>query len=124
MEIRERETRYKVDLRKRLLSFSIAVLKFLMDLPDKKELDVIKYQLSKSATSIGANYEESQTATFNEFMQRIRISLRETNETIYWLKIMDALNLGSSDGRIRLLNEAVEIGKIFGSIASKANQKK
>ena len=85
---------------------------------------MIKYQLSKSATSIGANYEESQTATYNEFIQRIRISLREANETIYWLKIIDALNLGSTENRIKLINEADQIGKILGSIVSKANQRK
>ena len=122
--VQEKGTKYKTNLRSRLLNFSIAVLKFLIGLPQKRELDVIKYQLSKSATSIGANYEESQTATYNEFIQRIRISLREANETIYWLKIIDALNLGSTENRIKLINEADQIGKILGSIVSKANQRK
>ena len=122
--VQEKGTKYKINLRSRLLNFSIAVLKFLIGLPQKRELDVIKYQLSKSATSIGANYEESQTATYNEFIQRIRISLREANETIYWLKIIDALNLGSTENRIKLINEADQIGKILGSIVSKANQRK
>lgn len=53
--IRERKTNYAVDLRERLLNFSIKTIKFLMTLPDKKEIEVFKYQLSKSATAVGAN---------------------------------------------------------------------
>ena len=45
--------KYKIDLEERLLQFSVKTLKFLMKFPVRKELDVIKYQLSKSATSIG-----------------------------------------------------------------------
>ena len=47
--------KYKIDLEERLLRFSVQTLRFLMKIPVRKELDVIKYQLSKSATSIGAN---------------------------------------------------------------------
>ena len=43
------------DLRERLLDFSVSVLKFLHTLPYRKEYEVLRYQLSKSATSIGAN---------------------------------------------------------------------
>jgi hypothetical protein len=42
------------ELRERLLEFSVTVLKFLSTLPYRKEYDVIRYQLSKSSTSIGA----------------------------------------------------------------------
>ena len=57
------------ELRERLLEFSVSVLKFLHTIPYRKEYDVLRYQLSKSATSIGANYEESQTSTYKEFLQ-------------------------------------------------------
>ena len=43
------------ELRDRLLNFSVDILSFLSTLPYKKEYDVLRYQLSKSATSIGAN---------------------------------------------------------------------
>ena len=52
--------KYEVDLKKRLLDFAINTMRFIMTLPYKKEFDVFRYQLSKSATSIGANYRETQ----------------------------------------------------------------
>jgi len=111
------------DLRERLLDFSVRVLKFLSMLPYRKEYDVLRYQLSKSATSIGANYEESQSTTYKEFLQKIRISLREANETIYWLRIIDKLEISTKEKINILVNEAIEISLILGSIASKADKK-
>jgi four helix bundle protein len=97
--IAEITAEYKSDLRERLLNFSVNVIRFLATLPYKKEYDVLRYQLSKSATSIGANYEESQSTTFKEFIQKLRIALREANESKYWLTIIERLNLGDKDKR-------------------------
>ena len=58
LEVREKGKEYVVDLRNKLLQFSVSVIRFLLNLPNKREYDVFRYQLSKSATSIGANYEE------------------------------------------------------------------
>jgi len=114
--------KYQIDLKKRLLDFAISTLKFLTTLQDRKEFEVIKYQLSKSATSIGANYEESQTSTFNEFLHKIRVALREANESSYWLKIIEALDIADQDQVKTLLMESQEIGKILGAIASKMDK--
>ena len=122
--IREKGSRYEVDLREKLLQFSIDTLTFLKSIPYRKEFDVLRHQLSRSATSIGANYEESQTTTYNEFIQRIRIALREANETLYWLKIIRGLNIGNKEQLKQLMVECEEILKIFGTIYSKVNQSK
>ena len=114
--------KYQIDLKKRLLDFAINTLKFLATLQHRKEFEVIKYQLSKSATSIGANYEESQTSTFNEFLHKIRVALREANESSYWLKIIEALDIADQDQVKTLLMESQEIGKILGAIASKMDK--
>jgi len=50
------------ELRERLLNFSVEILKFLKALPYRNEFDVLRYQLSKSATSIGANYSPGEIA--------------------------------------------------------------
>ena len=114
--------KYQIDLKKRLLDFAINTLKFLTTLQHRKEFEVIKYQLSKSATSIGANYEESQTSTYNEFLHKIRVALREANESSYWLKIIEALDIADQDQVKTLLKESQEIGKILGAIASKMDK--
>jgi len=38
----------------------VRIIKFIRNLPTTTEYKVIKYQLTKSATSSGANYEEAQ----------------------------------------------------------------
>ena len=109
----------KRDLEERLLRFVVDTMKFLNTISYKKEYEVFKVQLSKSATSIGANYQESQATSPKEFVQRINICLREARETNYWYKIINKLDIGESKLRKDLLNESKEIMLIFGSIHSK-----
>jgi len=103
----------------RLLKFVVNTIKFLRTLPHKKEYDVFKYQLLKSSSSIGANYEEAQACSKSEFKQRISNCLREARETHYWLKVLDRLKIGDDEKRKYLMKEANEIKLIFGSIHSK-----
>jgi len=115
----DRKRNYKIDLSERLLEFSVKTIPFLGTMPSKSEYDVIKHQLSTASTSVGANYEESQATTPKEFHYKISICLREARETHYWYKLIDRLKLGNEDERNRLLQEADELKRIFGSIKSK-----
>ncbi|MGD9900358.1 MAG: four helix bundle protein [Calditrichaceae bacterium] len=121
--VQEAGRNYVVDLNQRLLSFSVEIIRFLMSLPYKKEFEVLRLQLSKSATSIGANYEESQASTYKEFNQKVRIALRESNETNYWLKIVRELGVGDLKKLEKLMIESREISLILGAIASKVDKK-
>lgn len=51
------------NLLNRTFLFGVAVIKFLRTLPSTSDLKIIKYQLVKAATSIGANYEEAQAGS-------------------------------------------------------------
>ena len=90
-----------------------------MNLPNKKEFEVFQYQLSRSATSIGANDEEAQSASLKEFVQKSRIALREANESKYWLTILKAWHIGDQHIVNNLIPEAQEIALIFGAIVSR-----
>jgi len=111
------------DLRERLLVFSVNIFNFLRTIPYRREYDVIRFQLSKSATSVGANYEESQNCSYKEFIQKVRIALREANETLYWLNIINRLNIGDKDQCQKIIGEAREIALILGSIVVKSDIK-
>ena len=111
------------EFRMRLLDFAVNILRMISKLPYKKEYEVIRFQLSRSATSIGANYEESQSCTYREFLQKIRIALREANETKYWLNIIKKLEIIETKNTDILINEVSEITNILGAIASKADKK-
>ncbi len=108
------------DLSERFLKFAVAVIKFLKTLPHSIENNVIRYQLAKCSSSMGANYEESQAASSQaNFYNKIKISLREGRESKYWLKMLKYLRLGDQQELSWLYNESIELTNILGSISSK-----
>ena len=117
--------KYNVKLDRRLFDFSIAVIKTMRQFPNNPESKVIHYQLTKSVTSAGANYEEAQAASSKlDFRNKIYISLKEIRETNYWLRIINELELLDKTEIQPLLDESVELKKIFGSITAKLDKKR
>jgi four helix bundle protein len=106
-----------------LLNFAVDIIRFLFTIPRDSEYNVIRYQLSKAGSSVGANYEESQSSSYKEFAQKTRISLREANESKYWLKVIEKLEIGDRKKLDYLMIEAEEISRILGSIVSKVDRK-
>jgi four helix bundle protein len=78
---------------------------------------MVTFQLSKSSTSVGANYEEAQAGLSKaDFKNKCKIYLREARESNYWLRVLKEL-LEKDDIELnRLLNESLEIKNIFGAI--------
>jgi four helix bundle protein len=64
-------------LGERLFSFAIDTLKILGTFFQIPEAKIIRYQLAKSSTSSGANYEEAQAESSRaDFANKIKISLK------------------------------------------------
>ena len=96
----------KNDLLNRTFLFDVAVIKFLRTLPDTSDLKIIKYQLVKAATSIGANYEEAQAGSSKaDFINKVDISLKEARESNYWLRLIEALEKESFELTV-IINES------------------
>ena len=117
---------YKNDLCNRLLHFSANVIELSRSLPKSQEFDIIKYQLIKSATSVGANYQESQSASsLADFRNKIRISLKEISETSYWIQLLNLIQEKSTKNlnTIPILQESRELEKILGRINQKVREK-
>ena len=57
------------DLLTRTFEFGVKCLIFLRKLPNDSESKLIRFQLGKSATSIGANYEESQAGSSKQILR-------------------------------------------------------
>jgi four helix bundle protein len=109
------------DLCERLFEFAVRVIEFLKTLPYSPENKTIRTQLSKSACSSGANYEESQGGSSKaDFSNKVRISLREMRESNYWLRIIKRIvkNINVSELDY-LIKESGELKKILGSIVQK-----
>ena len=115
MEIR------KNDLCERLFEFAVRVIVFLKTLPYTPENKTIRTQLSKSACSSGANYEESQSGSSKpDFTNKVRISLREMRESNYWLRIIKRTIPEANTSELDfLVKESSELKSILGSIVQK-----
>jgi len=104
------------DLRKRTFEFAVELVKFLRTIKYSKENEVMRYQLAKSGTSIGANYEEAGGAfSKDDFKYKIAICYKESRETNYWLRIMKVAEISRSKKLDYLISESFELKKIFAS---------
>lgn len=102
----------------RTKKFAISILKLSSTLPNTQEARVIRNQISKSVTSIGANYREANRARSKaDFANKIKISEGEASETIYWLELIEELNWIEKEALSPAMKEAKEILAIFSSIS-------
>ena len=107
-------------LEERTRIFAIRVLKLSASMKYSFENNVIRNQISKSGTSIGANYREANRARSKaDFIHKIKICESEANETIYWLEIITELNCLNNVQIDPILNEAKELLALFTSIGIK-----
>ncbi len=99
----------------RTKQFAIDIIKFCDTLKTCKASAVITYQLVKSATSVGANYRASCVArSKNEFFSKVSIVVEESDESEYWLEVIEGSVLSSDTLELkRLYKEANEISKIM-----------
>ena len=112
------------DLLKRTFNFGISCLKFLRKLESNPENNLIRFQLGKSCTSVGANYEVSQAGSSKaDFTNKVKIALREARETNYWLRVLKQLNDSNDESLELLIKESQELKNILGAIVVKSNNK-
>jgi len=113
------------DLCQRLFDFAVDTITFLKSMKNNSGNGVVKMQLTKAATSSGANYEEAQGASSKaDFINKVRISLKEMREANYWLRILQKIEGKRPARLIMLIAESNELKNILGSICKKANENK
>jgi four helix bundle protein len=109
------------DLQVRTATFAIETVRFCRTIPTALENHRIKSQLISAVTSVGANYRAARRARSHaEFTAKIGVVAEEADESEYWLSLVLALSLGSSEKATELHNESVELMKIFGKSAGTA----
>lgn len=76
-------------LEKRTREFAVRIIRLSRTLPNTPEGRVIRTQITKSGTSIGANYREANRVRSKaDFKNKIRICESEASETQYWLEVI------------------------------------
>jgi four helix bundle protein len=99
-------------LDKQSYAFALNIVLLCKSISQTNKEFVLTNQLLKSATSIGANIRESQQAqSRNDFIAKLHISLKEANETRYWVDLL-------KDSEYLAILQAQEIHQQLNSIIS------
>jgi four helix bundle protein len=103
-------------------SFAKRVITYTNNLPKTIPNIEVSKQPIRSSGSVGANYIEAEEAlSKKDFVMRIKISRKESKESRYWLNLTEPKENQESE-KGKLIQEAAELMKIFGSIVEKSKQ--
>ena len=105
------------------LRFAARIVKLYQFLSNERHETVISKQIIRSGTSIGANANEAAYGVSRaEFIAKLQISLKETAETEYWLKLLRLTDFIDKEEADSLLNDCLEIKKILVSSLNTAKK--
>ena len=110
-------------LKERTEQFVLDAFELMKRLPTTEPGPTIRKQLSKSATSVAANYRAACRARSHaEFTAKIGQVAEEADETFFWLQLLAKAGLMSSDLLVRLQQEARELLSIFSASVGTARR--
>lgn len=115
------ENSKQYDLEQRTQQFAISVRKFIRLLPkDVSNIEDTK-QLTRSSGSVAANYiEANESLSKKDYYFRVKVCRKEAKETKFWLTACNTNNfLDLEKQRQDLIQESVELTRIFGAIIEK-----
>ena len=113
------------NLKERTKYFAVACWQFRTGLSEFKELDPWARQLIRCSSSVGANYRAALRAKSTaDFINKLKIAEEETDESIYWLELIQEVQGTGTKEIIQLLNEANELLAIIVTSIKTARKKK
>lgn len=120
------EDRSQADaLEERLIDFAVRIIKLSARLPKNAAGRHIAGQILRSGTSPAPNYGEARGAESHaDFVHKLRVVLKELNETSIWLRIIERSELIKSQLLSDIIQETSELCKIFATLLRTAKARK
>ncbi|MBP6858768.1 MAG: four helix bundle protein [Candidatus Pacebacteria bacterium] len=113
------------DLEDRTAKFGEAVIEFARKLVKDEINRPLLSQIVRSATSIGANYMEANSASSKkDFRNKISICRKEANETKHWLRMLAKSNPENKVDCKKLWTESHQLVLIFSKIVQSCDKGK
>ena len=105
------------------LKFAARIVKLHKYLIKEKHENIISKQIIRSATSIGANANEAIYGQSRaDFLSKLHISLKETAETEYWLRLLILSDYITETEGKSLIEDCLEIKRILVATLNTAKQ--
>ena len=104
----------KETVKEKSKKFALRIVHLYQYLTDNKKEFVLSKQILRSGTSIGANLAESTCAvTEKDFLSKVYIALKETEETLYWLDLLKESRFIDSKSHSSMFADCQEIAKML-----------
>ena len=105
------------NLEKRTRKFAVKIIRLSTQLPNSPEGIAVRNQITRSGTSIGANYREANRSRSRaDFKNKIKICESEASDTQYWLEVIVDTGWITRDKMKKEYDECSELLAIFTSI--------
>ena len=112
------------EIEKRLIDFAVRIIKVSDSLPKSPAGKHIAGQLLRSGTSPAPNYAEARGAESNaDFIHKLKIALKELNESCVWLKMICQTELLKNELLEDLIDENQQLCRILNASIKTAKQK-
>src|SRR5213080_997849 len=110
-----REPQSRADeLEERLIDFAVRIVKLSARLPKTAAGRHIAGQILRSGTSPAPNYGEARGGESSaDFVHKLRIVLKELNETSIWLRIIERSEILKSELLVDIIQESGTLCRIF-----------
>lgn len=110
------------DLEERTFQFSCHVRLLMSEIQPNTITYDDKRQLIRSSGSVASHYiEANESLSRKDFFMRIKICKKEAKESLMWLRLISNFCAPEIQKRASvLIQEAMELGKIFGAISKRA----
>ena len=107
-------------IKEKSYKFALRIVKAYQFLTAEKKEYTLSKQLLRSGTAIGALVREAEYGESSpDFIHKLRISLKEANETQYWLELLKDSQFIEEDAFNSINNDCVELIKLLTSIINK-----
>ncbi len=118
------ENNYNQIFAQRTKTLAINIINSLSDLTYSDKVSVIRKQIFRSASSVAANYRAMCRARSDkEKYAKICIVVEEADETVFWLEVIQEVNIASKIMIDELMNESLEILKVTSTYKNKLKSK-
>ena len=112
------------ELEERLVDFAVRIVRLSSGLPKTPAGKHIAGQILRSGTSPAPNYGEARGAESHaDFVHKLRIVLKELNETSIWLRVIEQSQLLKKELLFEITTENKELCRIFSASLKTARTK-
>ena len=102
------------ELEERLIDFAVRIVNLSANLPKTPAGKHIAGQIMRSGTSPAPNYGEARGAESHaDFVHKLRIVLKELNETKIWLRVIERSQMLKKELMMDIVGENKELCRIF-----------